>query len=138
MLYYFTIFWINYKNIGLSVILIPLIVLALFTGCPTKSGGGGESGSFTYDGQSYSLSGAGVEHFSNEEQWIEISIVCSGINVPEWTGTGTWLQADWILQNSGDYLTISVSGSTYTFEFSLTMTDGRTVTGSFTGSITMW
>jgi len=54
------------------------------------------------------------------------------------TDSGTWLDADWALANSGDYITISVSGSTYTFEFSLTMDDGKTVTGSYTGPVTIW
>jgi len=54
------------------------------------------------------------------------------------TDTGTWLDADDLTRNSGDYITISVSGSTYTFEFSLTMTDGKTVTGSYTGPVTIW
>jgi hypothetical protein len=54
------------------------------------------------------------------------------------TDLGTWIDADWALANSGDYITISVNGSTYTFEFSLTMDDGKTVTGSYTGPVTIW
>jgi len=163
----------------LSVLVIPVIVLLLFTGCPSKGGGGGGS-SFTYDGNTYPLTGAGVDIYFDH---FEISIVSSGINVPQWTGTGhivwfvlvspstqgapgtydwdatggfllydaaisldyvadtdtgTWLWADWDLADPGDYISISVSGSTYTFEFSLTMEDGKTVTGSYTGPVTIW
>ena len=164
-----------------SVVLIPLLVLVLFTGCPTTSGGGSGTGSFTYDGNTYSLTGAGMEDFGSGI--FELDIVSSGINVVEWTGagyvvffelfspstagasgtydwaatggyqlidagisldynadaaTGTWLYVDWFLADPGDYITISVSDDTYTFEFSLTMTDGKTVTGSYTGTVTIW
>ena len=161
-----------------GVILIPLIVLVLFMGCATEGGGG--SGSFTYDGQTYPLTGAGLDIFSG---YFEVNLVSSGINVAEWTGTGnivwfdlvspstqgapgtydwaatggyelydagisfnyvadtgtgTWLYADDVLVSSVDYISIAVDGSTYTFEFSLTMTDGKTVTGSYTGTVTIW
>jgi len=166
----------------LSVFVIPIFVSIVFTGCPspTSHDGGGGSGSFTYDGNTYPLTGAGVDIYSAS---FEVSIVSSGINVPQWTGTGhiiwfdltspstqgapgtydwaitggfelydagisfdyvadpesgTWLYADWVKRDSGDYITISVSGSTYTFDFVLTMEDGKTVTGSYTGPVTIW
>lgn len=166
----------------LSVLVIPVIVLLLFTGCPSKDGGGGGgSGSFTYDGNTYSLTGAGMDDWGSGI--FELNFVSSGINVSEWTGTGyivwfdltspstacapgtydwaatggfelweaaisldyvadtdtgTWLGADWAEPDPGDYISISVSGSTYTFEFSLTMFDDNTVTGSYTGPLTVW
>ena len=69
-----------------SVILIPLLLFAFFTGCTTKSGGySGGTGSFTYDGQTYPLAGAGFDIYST---WFEVDLASSGINVPEWTGSG--------------------------------------------------
>ena len=161
-----------------GVILIPLIVLVLFMGCATEGGSG--TGSFTYDGQTYPLTGAGLDIFT---EYFEVNLVSSGINVAEWTGTGnivwfdltspstqgapgtydwavtggyelydaaislnyvagsgtgTWLSADDVLASTADYVSIAVDGSTYTIEFHLTMTDGKTVTGSYTGTVTIW
>lgn len=170
------------KSWFLSSIVVSIVVWALFTGCPSPaSKGGGGSGSFTYDGDTYPLTGTGIDIYGAD--WFEVCIVSSGINVPQWTGTGhivwfdltspaeqgapgtydwavtggyelydaaisfdyvadtdtgTWLDADWVTAYSGDYVTMSVSGSTYTFDFYLTMMDGKTVTGNYTGPVTIW
>lgn len=50
---------------------------------------------------------------------------------------GNWIDADWELAASGDYLTISVDGKTYTIDFSVTLKDGRVLTGSYTGPLPM-
>ena len=163
-----------------SVILIPLLLFAFFTSCATKGGGyAGGTGSFTYDGQTYPLAGAGFDIYSD---WFEVDLASSGINVSEWTGSGqiiwfelispstqgapgtytwnsatyelwdggisldytaypesgTYLWFDYATANSGDYVSISVSGSTYTIEFSVLLQDGNTVTGSYPGAVIIW
>ena len=74
----------------LSVFVVPLIVLVLFTGCP--SGGGGDvsvgkgSGSFTYDGTTYPLTNASIDDWQDGEFWLYIA--SAGIDAFEWTGIG--------------------------------------------------
>ena len=166
----------------LGILFLPVFVLVFVTGCPSPTGnnGGGGSGSFTYDGNTYPLAGAGVDVFADS---FEISIVSSSINVPQWTGTGhivwldmtspttqgepgtydwaftggfelwnagisfnyvadtntgTWISDDWVTGFAVDYVTISVSGSIYTIEFSITMFGGQVATGSYTGPVTIW
>ena len=156
-----------------------MVVLALFTGCPSKDGGGG-TGSFTYDGQTYPLTNVGLDIFSTT---FEVNFVSSGINTSEWTGSGnvvwfdlaspttqgaagtydwaatggfelwdmaisfdyvadtgagTWLYGDWATANPADFISIAISDGTYTFEFSVTMDDGKTVTGNYTGGVVIW
>jgi hypothetical protein len=58
-----------------------------------------------------------------------------GLNWTAASDTGTWINGDWVLQSGSDFVTISVSGSTYTVEFSITLNDGKVVTGNYTGSL---
>jgi hypothetical protein len=163
-----------------SIFSLVAALIFISASCDETCGGSG-SGSFTYDGNTYSLTGAGMEDFENGI--FELDIVSSSINVCEWTGTGhivcfelfssstpgasgtydwsgsggllflqvgisldynadsgtgTWLLIEDQFPNAGDYLTISASGDTYTFEFSLTMVDSKTVTGGYTGTVAVW
>jgi hypothetical protein len=166
------------KRWYLSVLVISAIVIVLFTGCPSKDDGG--SCSFTYDGNTYSLTNGIIEDWGGGD--FDIYLASSGIDAVHWTGkgdfvffdlispstiaapgtydwaatggfelwdggiglnwdadtdNGTWFNADWTLQESGDYVTISVSGNTYTVEFSITLQNGKVVTGSFTGPLSI-
>ena len=49
--------------------------------------------------------------------------------------TGDWIYGDWERAADEDYVTISVDGSSYTIAFSITLEDGKVVTGSFTGPL---
>jgi hypothetical protein len=51
------------------------------------------------------------------------------------TDTGNWIDADWEVAASGDHVTISKDGTTYTIEFSVTLMDGTMLTGSYTGPL---
>ncbi len=164
----------------LSVFVVPLIVLVLFTGCP--SGGGGDvsvgkgSGSFTYDGTTYPLTNASIDDWQDGEFWLYIA--SAGIDAYEWTGIGYiisfYLESPTGVIAAGTYalpptdgyvlwgcdmgiefntatdtgttehfatagsISIAISGSTYTINFSITMDDGKTVTGSYTGTVSIW
>jgi hypothetical protein len=163
----------------LSGLVIPIIVLALFTGCP--SGGGGDvsvgtgSGSFTYKGITYPLTNASIDDWQDGD--FDLYIASAGIDAYEWTGIGDIIYFEltsptgaiaegtydwddifgyWIFWTTlgvnfntatltGDIVdeavagsvTISISGSTYTIVFALTMGDG-TATGSYTGTVSIW
>jgi hypothetical protein len=161
---------------SLSVLLLQTFVLFLFSGCPPINNGG--SGSFTYDGNTYSLSNGALEAYGRND--FDIVLASSGLNAAEWEGagnviwfdlvspstigapgtydwegtndfllwesglsfsynatadTGDWIYGDWEKAASEDYVTISVNGSTYTIAFSITLEDGKVVTGSFTGPL---
>jgi hypothetical protein len=49
--------------------------------------------------------------------------------------TGNWIYADWEKAASEDFVTVSVNGRSYTIEFSVTLENGKVVTGSFTGPL---
>ena len=161
---------------SLSVLVIPIIVLVLFTCCQPIDNSG--SGSFTYDGTTYPLTNGALEDWGRGD--FDVVLASSGLNAALWEGvgnvvwfdlvapsnigapgtydwagtdgftlweggisfnfnadtdTGTWIEADWSGAASGDYVTISVNGSTYTIEFSVTLLGGKVVTGSYTGSM---
>ena len=163
----------------LSVFVVPLIALVLFTGCPSSSGGGGGgqgSGSFTYDSTTYSLTNASIDDY--QDGYFELYIASSGIDAYEWTGigdiisfylespTGAIAAGTYALPPTDGYvfwgcdmginfdtatltgtlvryatsgsITLSISGSTYTVDFNLTMDDANTVTGSYTGTVSIW
>ena len=160
----------------MSVLLLPIFVLVLFTGCPPIDVGG--SGSFTYDGTTYSLTNGALENYRRGD--FDVVLASSGLNAAQWEGAGNviwfdlispsiigapgtydwegtdgfliwesglsfdynatadigdWIYGDWEKAASEDYVTISVNGSSYTIQFSITLQDGKVVTGSFTGPL---
>lgn len=161
---------------SLSVLVLPIFMLVLFTGCPPIDIGG--SGSFTYDGTTYPLTNGALEDYGRGD--FDIVLASSNLNAALWegvgnviwfdlvapsaigtpgtydwdgtdgfllfesalsfnynatSGTGNWIEGDWEKAASGDFLAISVNGSSYTIEFSVTLLDGNVVTGSFTGPL---
>lgn len=48
---------------------------------------------------------------------------------------GNWIEADWEGAASGDHVTLSVEGSTYTVTFSLTLEEGNVLAGSYSGQL---
>ena len=159
-----------------SVLVMPIIVLVLFTGCPPINTTG--SGSFTYDGTSYPLTNGVLEDWGRGD--FDIYLASSGLNAALWKGTGDvvwfdlvspstigapgtydwegtddftlweggisfnynadtdsgiWIDADWSEAAIEDHVTISVDGTTYTIEFSVTLIDGKVLTGSYTGPL---
>ena len=70
---------------SLSVLLIPIIVLLLFTaGCPPIDTTG--SGSFMYDGTTYSLTNGALEYWKVGD--FDLVLASSGLNTALWEGTG--------------------------------------------------
>ena len=70
---------------SLSVLLIPIIVLLLFTaGCPPIDTTG--SGSFMYDGTTYSLTNGALEYCGVGD--FDLVLASSGLNAALWEGTG--------------------------------------------------
>ena len=61
-----------------------------------------------------------------------------GLNWVASSDTGTWINGDFGLASGADYVTISKSGSTYTIDFSITLDDGKVVTGNYTGTLPIW
>ncbi len=166
---------------SLGVLVLPIFVLFLFTGCPPIDSGG--SGSFTYDGTTYQLTSGALEDFGQGEilsRHFDIVLASSGLDAERWRGrgdvvwfclessstigasgqydwagtdglllydggisfdfnatmdTGMWIYADWEGAASEDYLTISENDGTYTIDFSVTLDDGKVVTGNFTGPL---
>ena len=159
-----------------GVLVLPIFVLFLFTGCPPVDVGG--SGSFTYDGTTYSLTNGALEAYGKND--FDIVLASSGLDAARWEGfgdviwfdlvspstlgapgtydwagtdgfllwdsglssdynatadTGDWIYADWEKAASEDFVTVSVNGRSYTIEFSITLEDGKVVTGNFTGSL---
>lgn len=51
------------------------------------------------------------------------------------TATGDWIYADWEKAASEDYVAISVDGSSYTIDFSVTLQNGNVLSGSYTGPL---
>ena len=51
------------------------------------------------------------------------------------TEKGIWIDGDWEVSASEDHVTISVDSGTYTVEFSVTLFDGKILTGSYTGPL---
>ena len=162
----------------LSVFVIPVVVLTLFTGCPGGDGVtvGKGTGSFTYDSTTYPLTNASIDDY--QDGWFELYIASDGIDAYEWTGTGNIMYFelysptggiaagtyDW--NTPGSYylwwcsmglnydtatdsgtvehdavsgsISIAISGGTYTITWSVTMDDAKTITGSYTGTVSVW
>ena len=161
---------------SLSALVLPLIILVLFTGCPPINIGG--SGSLRYDGTTYPLTNGALEDYGQGN--FDVVLASSGLNAARWQGTGNvvwfdlvspatigapgtykwedtdgfllwesglsfdynattasgdWIYADWEKATSEDYVAISVNDSSYTVEFSVTLQDGKVVTGSYTGPL---
>lgn len=162
----------------LGVLVIPFIVLVLFTGCPSSTGGAGQgTGSFTYDGVTYPLTNATIDDYGSG--YFELNIASAGIDTYEYTGTGdtvyfdlqsltgtiasgtydilltgnywmwdagigigfnvetytgTWIWADY----SSGTVTITINGNDITVDFSITMTGGKVVTGTYSGKVAIW
>ena len=76
---------------SLSVFLIPIIVLLLFTaGCPPIDTTG--SGSFMYDGTTYSLTNGALEDYGRGD--FDLVLASSDLNAARWTGTGYYVWFD--------------------------------------------
>ena len=161
---------------SLCVLVLSIFALFLFTGCPPIDGDG--SGSFTYDGATYSLTNGILEAYKMND--FDIVLASSGLDAAEWEGvgdviwfdlispfiigapgtydwagtdgfqlwdsglsldynatedTGDWIYGDWEKLASEDFVTLSRNGRSYTIEFSVTLEDGKVVTGSFTGPL---
>ena len=73
----------------LSFLVLPVFLLALFTGCPPINIG---AGSFTYDGNTYPLTNGALEDYGEGD--FDIVLASSGLNAAQWKGVGNVLWFD--------------------------------------------